>query len=163
VNQVQLEAYPGPTFNLCGETTLTRLAALVGKARLAVGAETGVSHVACAVGTPQVILIGGGHFGRFHPYSPLTTLVCLPLTCYGCDWYCRYSRAHCIHDLPPAVLAEAIRSTWQSPGNGPRIFYATGVRNPGVEPQETTPEALALSMPACWVPVGEGPTGEGGA
>ena len=61
-------------------------AALIKRCRLVIGAETGLAHLACAVGTPNVILLGGGHFGRFMPYAATTTVVCLPLECYGCNW-----------------------------------------------------------------------------
>ena len=151
-NQAQLECYLGPGFNLCGNTSLPRLAALAKQSGLAFGADTGVSHVACAVGVPQVVLIGGGHFGRFHPYSPLTTLACLPLDCFGCDWVCRYSRAHCIHEVPPQVLAEAIRSAWQASHDRPQIYYPLERRLPA-GPHAASPEGLPCWVQARWVAV----------
>lgn len=108
--------------NLCGSTTLRQSAALLSRCRIAVGAETGLAHMACAVKTPNVILLGGGHFGRFMPYSSLTTAVCLPLHCFGCNWQCRYSRAHCIADVKPEVFREAIRWSLGSPSRTPRLF-----------------------------------------
>lgn len=110
------------TINLSGQTTLRQTAALLKRCRLAVGAETGLAHMACAVGTPNVILLGGGHFGRFMPYSPLTTVVCLPLECYGCNWQCRYGSVHCIRDIRPNVIASAIRETLEQTSEIPRVF-----------------------------------------
>ena len=78
--------------------------------------------MACAVGTPNVILLGGGHFGRFMPYSPLTSIVCLPLECYNCNWKCRYDRVHCIKDINPEVIAEAVRQTLEKKSEKPRVF-----------------------------------------
>jgi ADP-heptose:LPS heptosyltransferase len=43
---------------LAGRTDLTRLAALVAHARLAVSPDTGVAHLATAFGTPSVVLFG---------------------------------------------------------------------------------------------------------
>jgi glycosyltransferase involved in cell wall biosynthesis/ADP-heptose:LPS heptosyltransferase/predicted TPR repeat methyltransferase len=94
--------------NLCGETTLRRTAALMKRCRLLVGAETGTAHMACALGVPNVVVLGGGHFGRFMPYSRHTTAACLPLDCYGCDWRCRHGRARCVQDLSPMVVARAL-------------------------------------------------------
>ncbi|HTY38565.1 MAG TPA: glycosyltransferase family 9 protein, partial [Bacteroidota bacterium] len=96
------------TVNLCGKTALGQTAAILKRVRLAVGAETGLAHISCAVGTPHVIVLGGGHFGRFMPYSPLTTIACLPLDCYGCNWVCKHERAVCVQDLNSEVLAGSI-------------------------------------------------------
>jgi ADP-heptose:LPS heptosyltransferase len=101
---------PGTGIDLSGRTTIRESAALLRRCRLAVGAETALAHIACAVGTPNVVLLGGGHFGRFMPYSPLTAAVALPLTCFGCNWHCRYSRPHCIRDVVPAAIETAVRS-----------------------------------------------------
>lgn len=112
------------TFNLCGRLSLRQSAAILKQCRLAVGAETGLAHLAAAVDVPHVVVIGGGHFGRFMPYSPKTTLAALPLDCYGCNWLCRYEqeRNYCIQDLQPAVLSEAIRETFEKSSSKPRIF-----------------------------------------
>src|SRR5262249_9222582 len=89
---------------------------------LAVGAETSLAHIACAVGTPNVIILGGGHFGRFMPYSPLTTAACLPIDCYGCNWTCRFERPHCVKDVSPIVVERAIRVALSENTTGqPRI------------------------------------------
>ena len=126
INQESLDAIGNRrTSNLCGKTTLRQTAALLKRCRLAVGAETGLAHVACAVETPNVILLGGGHFGRFMPYSPLTSVVCLPLDCYACDWQCSYPRAHCIRDVSPAVITAAIKQTLQQSSTTPRVFVQT--------------------------------------
>lgn len=47
-----------PTAVLAGRTTLTDLAALVAHARLVVGPDTGVAHLATAYGTPSVVIFG---------------------------------------------------------------------------------------------------------
>jgi ADP-heptose:LPS heptosyltransferase len=108
--------------SLAGRTTLRQLASLLGKCRLYVGAESAGAHIACAVGIPNVVVMGGGHFGRFLPYSPLTSVVCLPLDCYGCNWGCRYKRAYCVKDLAPQILRKAIRRSLSEPAAKPRVF-----------------------------------------
>ncbi|HYV30157.1 MAG TPA: glycosyltransferase, partial [Candidatus Binatia bacterium] len=113
---------PGPCLNLAGKTTLREMAALFRKCRLYVGTDSAGAHVACAVGLPNVVVLGGGHFGRFLPYSPLTSVACLPLECYGCNWACKFSTVHCVKDLDPAVVAEAIRQTLAGPVARPRVF-----------------------------------------
>lgn len=102
-------AHGVPAINLAGQTSLGQMAALMRRGRLYLGSDSSGMHIACAVGLKNVVLLGGGHFGRFCPYSPLTTAVCLPLHCYHCDWQCRYKRAHCLHDIEQKTVIDAIR------------------------------------------------------
>jgi glycosyltransferase involved in cell wall biosynthesis/ADP-heptose:LPS heptosyltransferase/chemotaxis methyl-accepting protein methylase len=112
----------GRIFNLCGRSTLRETAALLRRCRLYVGAESAGAHMACAVGVPNVVVLGGGHIGRFMPYSPLTSVATLPLDCYGCNWQCRHSSVHCIKDLSADVLAAAIHETLARRSVKPRLF-----------------------------------------
>ncbi|QWV93637.1 glycosyltransferase [Geomonas oryzisoli] len=122
LNQLNLVEAQAPGINLSGKLTLRQTAALLRRCRLAVGAETGNAHIACAVGTPNVILVGGGHFGRFMPYTPLTSVACLPLACFFCNWGCRYGRSHCVKDVDPRVLEQAVRETLATGSDRIRIF-----------------------------------------
>ncbi len=124
INQKNLDSIGVRTLNLSGKTTLRQAAALLKRCRLAVGAETGLAHIACAVGTTNVILLGGGHFGRFMPYSYLTSVVCYPLKCFGCDWKCRYKKVHCIQNLDPHLIEAAVLQTIGHSSNNPRLFYS---------------------------------------
>jgi glycosyltransferase involved in cell wall biosynthesis/ADP-heptose:LPS heptosyltransferase len=121
-NQRNLDQIGVETINLCGRTTIRQSAAILRRCRLAVGAETGLAHICCAVGVPNVILLGGGHFGRFMPYSELTSVVCLPLDCFGCDWRCGHWSPHCVKDIAPEVFTEAVWQTFQKPSEKIRIF-----------------------------------------
>ncbi|RQS87768.1 glycosyltransferase family 9 protein [Burkholderia contaminans] len=56
-----------PCVNLCGRTPLGALAALIGRARLLLCNDTGVSHVAAALGTPSVVVACGGDTARWAP------------------------------------------------------------------------------------------------
>lgn len=55
VTRVQ-EKMTCPSINLAGETDLGVLGALIGRARLLVSNDTGVSHLAAAMGTPSVVI-----------------------------------------------------------------------------------------------------------
>ncbi len=107
---------------MSGKTTLRQSAAILRRCRIAVGAETGLGHLACAVGVPNVIVIGGGHAGRFMPYSSTTSLATLPLECFDCDWNCKYQRAHCVMDVAPEVVEFAVRETLRKKADKPRLF-----------------------------------------
>ncbi len=108
--------------NLSGKTTIRQTAAIIKKCKLAAGAETGNAHIACAVGTPNLILLGGGHFGRFMPYSNLTSLVCHPLDCYGCNWNCTLSSYKCVEDVSVDLIEFALEQTLAKKADKTRIF-----------------------------------------
>jgi len=61
--------------NLSGKTTLRESAAIIKLAKLAVGGDSGPNHIACAVGTPNVVVLGNSYGYRFFPYSNLTSIV----------------------------------------------------------------------------------------
>jgi ADP-heptose:LPS heptosyltransferase len=65
--EVAREAGVDPTVVLSGRTTLLQLTALVAAARLVVCGDTGVAHLATALGTPSVILFGPTSPTRWGP------------------------------------------------------------------------------------------------
>lgn len=121
-NQTCLNEIGVRSVNLSGATSLRQTAAVLKKCRLAVGAETGLAHMACAVDVPNVVVIGGGHYGRFMPYMPKTSIVALPLECYWCDWICKYDCSHCVVNIAPEVLEFAVRETLRVESEKPRLF-----------------------------------------
>jgi ADP-heptose:LPS heptosyltransferase len=90
------EATDAPMEDMIGRTTLDELAALVAGASFLLGNDTSAVHLAAAVSTPAVCILGGGHFGRFFPYQPeehfddrpLPVTVHHEMHCYGCNWNC---------------------------------------------------------------------------
>lgn len=91
----------GPVVNLAGKTSLTQLAAVLECSDLYIGNDTGPLHMATAVGTPTLGIMGGGHFGRFYPYGDLNRhrMVFKKMDCYGCNWKCIYDTTRCIQDI----------------------------------------------------------------
>jgi ADP-heptose:LPS heptosyltransferase/SAM-dependent methyltransferase/Tfp pilus assembly protein PilF len=107
LNRSNLADLSVKTMDLSGKTTLRQTAAILSRCCLAVGAETGLAHMACAVDVPNVVLLGGGHAGRFIPYSRLTTAVSLPLACFGCNWHCKFVTNYCVKNIAPLTLEKA--------------------------------------------------------
>jgi ADP-heptose:LPS heptosyltransferase/2-polyprenyl-3-methyl-5-hydroxy-6-metoxy-1,4-benzoquinol methylase len=137
INQNNLDEIGVPTLNLCGKLSLRESAAIISQCGLAVGAETGLAHIACAVSTPNVIILGGGHFGRFMPYSPLTSAVCIPLECYRCNWKCPFNHAYCVQQIAPNVLYQALKHTLAKTSPVPRVFVQSTehYKSSGCSPQ----------------------------
>jgi ADP-heptose:LPS heptosyltransferase len=83
----------GKFVSLAGRTSLVELCGVIKDARIVITNETSVAHIGPAVGTPTVCVLGGGHFGKFAPYStevggrhPVAVFERMP--CYGCNWRC---------------------------------------------------------------------------
>ena len=79
--------------NLAGKTTLQELSELIRGAQLLVSNETSAVHIAAAVGTYSICILGGGHYGRFLPYpehikgnKPVIAIKQMP--CFNCNWKC---------------------------------------------------------------------------
>jgi ADP-heptose:LPS heptosyltransferase len=63
------QAMHTPAIDMCGRTSLGAAAALISQARLLVSNDTGVSHLAAAVGTPSVIVCCGADPSRWAPLN----------------------------------------------------------------------------------------------
>lgn len=71
-------------FNLAGAGNLAVAAELIRRADFFVGNDSGLSHLAAAVGTPTVVISGPGDPTEVAPYSPLAVTVKRPLFCSPC-------------------------------------------------------------------------------
>ena len=63
-------ALPLPVINLAGKTGLLETAAVLTLARLLIGNDSGVGHMAAAVNTATVTVFGPGDPARYHPWHP---------------------------------------------------------------------------------------------
>jgi ADP-heptose:LPS heptosyltransferase len=59
-----------PLENLCGQTNLPELAALLGQASLLISNDTVAAHLAVQLGTPCLVVLMGENYGKFFPYPP---------------------------------------------------------------------------------------------
>ena len=86
VGQVK-RAMREPAIDLAGETTLGTLAAVIGRARLLVCNDTGVSHVAAATRTPSVVVACGSDPQRWAPLEhELHRVLHHPVSCRPCSY-----------------------------------------------------------------------------
>jgi heptosyltransferase-1 len=90
--------------NLAGRTSLAQLAAILRKTRLAVTTDTGVMHLAAALGTPVTALFGPTAPWRTGPFGNRHQVVRLNLPCSPCfKRHCPAPR--CLTDLTPEMVA----------------------------------------------------------
>lgn len=105
--------------NLTGRTSLAEFVELVRGASLLIGNETSAVHIAAAVDTPSVCLLGGGHFKRFIPYpSSFNGSKPVPvyeyMDCFGCNWRCTLpieegGPDHCISRIQLQDVLDAVQ------------------------------------------------------
>lgn len=83
-------------FNFAGMTKLTELVEVIRNAQFLFANETSAIHIAAAVDTPSVCLVGGGHYGRFLPYEIeqhdihrlMPNVATHKMDCFNCNWQC---------------------------------------------------------------------------
>ncbi|HEX5421699.1 MAG TPA: glycosyltransferase family 9 protein, partial [Gammaproteobacteria bacterium] len=98
----------GPAaMNLCGETSVSELAALVARARLVLVNNTSVMHMADALGTPAVILFSGTDLeSQWAPRRIPHRLLRRPTRCTPCYAFDCPLDHRCL-DIEPAEVADA--------------------------------------------------------
>jgi hypothetical protein len=74
---------------------------LIGSSAAVLTMDSAPAHIAICCGTPSVSILAGGQYGHFAPYGDPDNNVWLShrTECYGCNWKCPYTEAHCITQL----------------------------------------------------------------
>ncbi|WP_376796338.1 glycosyltransferase family 9 protein [Thermogemmatispora sp.] len=105
------EALPRPVLNLAGRTRLGTLAAVLSQLDLFISNDTGVAHLACALGVPSITLFGPADPRRWAPLDRSRHLVArLPVACSPCPYSICPLDQRCLRWLAPsAILALAER------------------------------------------------------
>ncbi|MBZ0303439.1 MAG: hypothetical protein K8J31_27095, partial [Anaerolineae bacterium] len=109
-------ALQDPPLDLTGQTTLPQLADVIAQADLFISAESGVMHLASAVGTPVIALFGPGNAEAWGPWNPGGQIVilrsapeCSPCSYVGHDLGLRDGcpARTCMRMIPPAQVIQA--------------------------------------------------------
>lgn len=102
----QLSGLGGGILDLAGQTSLKTLAALITKVKVVVSTDTGVMHLAAAMGAPVVSLFGPTAPWRTGPHGVINRALRLGQECSPC-----FSRScpepRCLTELSPAEVAKA--------------------------------------------------------
>ncbi len=95
--------------NLCGETTLTDAVDLLGACEQAVSNDSGLMHVAAAVGTHVQAIYGSSSPNYTPPLTGARDIHWLNLSCSPCfERTCPLGHTRCLNDLAPEQVIEAL-------------------------------------------------------
>jgi heptosyltransferase-2 len=95
--------------DLTGRTTLAEAVALLGLAEAVVSNDSGLMHVAAALGRRQVALYGSSDPRRTPPLNPAARILSLGLDCSPCFARdCPLGHHRCLVDLAPERVAAAL-------------------------------------------------------
>jgi predicted lipopolysaccharide heptosyltransferase III len=99
--------------------TLPELSALIARASLFVGNDSGVAHIAAAVGVPTVVIFGSSNVDHWRPWSRVPSEVvreeldCQPCHGYFCE---KFSQPECIQRVPEQKVLSAIERVLRESG-----------------------------------------------
>jgi heptosyltransferase-2 len=92
----------GACVNLCGKTTLDQAIDLLAAVRLVVTNDSGLMHVAAALGTPLIAIYGSSTPDHTPPMSPAASIVKLDIACSPCfERTCPLGHFNCMMQLKP--------------------------------------------------------------
>lgn len=103
-----------PILDFTCSTTLTELTALIDRATLFVGIDSGTLHLAGALAVPLVGIYGPTDHTLTGPPGPWSRIVRTGIGCSPCrENHCRIQTRECMENLPESLVIEAAEDLWQ--------------------------------------------------
>lgn len=97
--------------NLAGKVNLNEAAGIIKNARLFIGNDSGLTHIALYLNVPLIAIIGGGKYNIFFPYKESNKTVFLynKMDCFGCSWFCKHKTMKCLDVSVDEVVNASVR------------------------------------------------------
>ncbi len=105
---IELSGEPAHVVNLCGRTTLADAVDLISFADLAITNDSGLMHIAAAVGCPLVAVYGATTPTYAPPMTARSKSLWRGLSCSPCrSRTCRYRHYRCLNEISPDTVYRA--------------------------------------------------------
>lgn len=117
----RLSSFPILAFD---DLTLPEITALASKAKLFVGNDSGIAHIAAAVGTPSVVIFGSSNIHHWRPWTNAPNeIVYEPFACQPCaGYFCKeFGEPQCISSIKVENVIQAIERVLAGKINGEKI------------------------------------------
>jgi ADP-heptose:LPS heptosyltransferase len=100
--------------NFAGICSLAQSAALIQQSKLFIGPDSGLMHLACAVGTPTIAIFGPGNLNKWKPLGEKHCVVtdnleCSPCTLFGYTVPTCKGRYFCMRELDVNRITSQIK------------------------------------------------------
>ncbi|HZH31374.1 MAG TPA: glycosyltransferase family 9 protein [Pyrinomonadaceae bacterium] len=108
---------PARAFTSFNDLSLPEVTALAARARLFVGNDSGIAHIAAAVRTPSVVVFGSSNVAHWRPWTDAPAEVvseempCAPCAGYTCG---EFAEAQCIRRVTVERVAAAVERVLQA-------------------------------------------------
>jgi heptosyltransferase-2 len=108
-------------YNICGQTTLDQLFALLSRASVVIANDSGPPHVAASLGIPVVVLFGSTSPAWTAPLGTSVNVVSAPVDCSPCFRKICPTKLECFAGIEPCVVLEHARVAVASNAAGARL------------------------------------------
>lgn len=110
---------PQKSIFLIQKLNLNELTQVIANAKFLISNDTAAAHIGELCETPTLMLLGGGHFGRFAPYHyedqsrPSIIPLFNKMPCYHCNWQCNQNYIDgeavlCIKNISPQEVLHSL-------------------------------------------------------
>lgn len=97
------------TYSIAGQTTILELAALIKKATLFIGNDSGPMHIAAAMGTPVIALFGPTEPDLWRPWGKGHVVISRQVPCSPCKYTdCDMERENCMEQISIEDVLHAV-------------------------------------------------------
>ena len=98
--------------NLCGRTNLLEVVDLLACAQVVVSNDSGLMHIACAVGVAVIAIYGSSSPNFTPPLTPKAKITQLTLKCSPCfARTCKFGHYLCLQQITPAMILAQITAS----------------------------------------------------
>jgi ADP-heptose:LPS heptosyltransferase len=106
-----LALWRGPKLNLCGRISVRTVAAVLGRARVFIGHDSGPMHLAATMGVPCVAIFAARNWpGQWYPRGQRNAVIYHQTECYGCGLeVCTAHHKKCIMGITVSEVGAAVR------------------------------------------------------